>query len=275
MVLVEEIDENEAPENAVPKPQSSSISEAKSNKSEATKLKKGFLEEKKEALYPPAGSPEGVVSPDTHKAHMEHKYNEDINNGMNRGAKENNGIVRPPWYTKEWPKDCQYNSPGCYLDELDTSTHQSAVHREMARGSRWEEAFSPGAKRMSFAFNQVTDEEVAEIAERLKGNNDVTELDLSHNHIKDVGVQKLVGVLSGGAAPNLKELRIHSNDFTELGKVMLTQGLRVFRKKLEIQLEEPSWMKDARQQVEEKKKAAETKTSEESQPAVVAADDLD
>lgn len=30
---------------------------------------------------------------------------EDLNAGMNRGAKENNGLERPPWYTKEWPKD--------------------------------------------------------------------------------------------------------------------------------------------------------------------------
>ena len=58
------------------------------------------------------------------QAHTEHKLNQalgeyyscqidfdaasaaqDLNAGMNRGAAENNGIERPPWYTKEWPKD--------------------------------------------------------------------------------------------------------------------------------------------------------------------------
>merc|ERR1719410_2538900 len=108
---------------------------------------------------------------------------------------------------------------------------------------------------MSFAFNNITDEEVAEIAESLKGNKAVEELDLSHNHIKDVGIQKLVGVLAAGAAPNLRELRIYSNEFTDLGKVMLTQGLRVFRKKLEIHHEEPAWLKEAREATAQAKTA--------------------
>lgn len=259
MVLVEEIEDGE--EQQVEKQKGQPDRKPDAPKQEVT-LKKGFLEETKEPLYPPQGSPEGHVSPDTHKAHSEHKMNEDLNKGMNRGADNNNGIDRPSWYTKEWPKDCQYNSPGCHLAEFETSKHQSAVHREMARGSRWEEAMAPGLKRISFAFNQITDEEVAEIAEKLKGNDAVTELDLSHNHIKDAGVQKLVGVLCGGAAPNLKELRIHSNEFTELGKVMLSQGLRVFRKKLEIQMEEPSWMVEARERVATEKMAAQLAVDE-------------
>ena len=40
-----------------------------------------------------------------YQAHAEHKMNEDLNAGMNRGAADNNGVERPPWYTKEWPKD--------------------------------------------------------------------------------------------------------------------------------------------------------------------------
>lgn len=257
MVLIEEFVEEEQQQ----KPAAAPEAKAAAPKAEA-KLKKGFLEENKEPLYPPQGSPEGHVSPDTHKAHTENKMNKDLNNSMNRGAEDNNGIERPSWYTKEWPKDCQYNSPGCHLEELSKSVQQSEVHREMARGLRWEEMMAPGVKRMSFAFNQVTDEEVEVIAERLKGNEDVIELDLSNNHIKDSGVQKLVGVLSGGAAPNLKDLRIHSNEFTHLGKVMLTQGLRIFRKKLEIQIEEPSWMKDARDAVVAQKASAEAATAE-------------
>ena len=34
---------------------------------------------------------------------------QDLNAGMNRGASENNGIERPPWYTKEWPKDGNFS----------------------------------------------------------------------------------------------------------------------------------------------------------------------
>merc|ERR1740121_2281464 len=269
MVFVEELADDE--DFAVPAATPAEKPEAK-----APSLKKGFLEEKGiEPLYPPEGSSEGKVSPDTHKAHSEHHMNEKLNQDMNHGAKDNNGIDRPAWYTKEWPKDCQYNSPGYHLDELEHSTHQSAVHKEMARGSRWEEALAPGMKRMSFAFNQITDEDLAEIAEKLKGNTDVVELDLSHNHIKDAGVQKLVGVLSGGAAPNLKELRIHSNEFTNLGKVMLTQGLRVFRKKLEIQVDEPSWMKEARDKAEEKKAAEAAPDAAPEEAAAVAANELD
>lgn len=82
-------------------------------------------------------------------------FSQDLTAGMNRGATENNGIERPPWYTKEWPKetfsgdpfatlilvddssaknppinrlppeDCQYNSPGCTLEEMETSNHKS------------------------------------------------------------------------------------------------------------------------------------------------------
>lgn len=245
MVLIEEVHEEPHIAEAKKLDTNSAVSTAKTS---ATMLKKGFLGEAKETLYPAEGSPEGVVKPETHKAHAENKLNKEINQGMNRGAEANNGIERPPWYTKEWPKDCQYNSPGCYLEELEASAHATAVHKEMARGSRWQEALQPGLARMGLAFNQLTDEDMTEIIESLKGNKDVTELDLSNNHFKDAGIQRLVGALAGGAAPNLKELRIHSNEFSDLGKVMLTQGLKVLRKKLEIHWDEPSWLKDLKQE---------------------------
>lgn len=249
MVLVEEIEEEQ------PKPQENkenrTAEENASSKPEgAAKMKKGFLQESNEPLYPPEGSPEGVVHPDTHKAHSEHKMNEDINKGMNKGAEDNNGIERPTWYTKEWPKDCQYNAPGCHLEPLEMSSHASDLHKQMVRGDRWKEAMAPGVKSMRLSFTQACDEDVAELVEKLKGNSDVTEIDLSHNHIKDAGVQKLVGALAAGAAPNLKELRLYSNEFGDLGKVMLTQGLPVLRKKLEIVWEEPSWLKGARASVQ-------------------------
>lgn len=67
----------------------------------------------------------GRVS-DASEAHAEHKMNqeglkdlevdrlfEDLNAGMNRGALENNGIERPPWYTKEWPKEQRLRALRC------------------------------------------------------------------------------------------------------------------------------------------------------------------
>lgn len=234
MVFVEELEEEPALAHAGPAEEGSSKA--------STALNKGFLDKAKEPLYGPEGSPEGKVAPETHKAHAEHKMSEDMNAGMNRGAKGNNGFERPHWYTKEWPKDCQYNSPGCALDEMERSCHPSEVHKDMVRkGSRWDEALAPGAQAMRLSFMSITDEDLDEIISRLKGNRDLTELDLSHNKIKDSGVQALVAALAGGAAPNLRELRLYSNEFGDLGKTMLTQGLSVFRKKLEVHWKEPSW----------------------------------
>lgn len=253
MVIVEELEEEEQPQ---PQEERKLPGRDANGDQKAKGLKKGFLQEASQPLYPPEGSAEGHVSPDTHKAHAEHKMNEDINKGMNRGAKDNNGLERPPWYTKEWPKDCQYNSPGCQLSELETSMHTSTIHKEMVRGMRWQESMAPGVRSMRLAFTQACDEDVFELVEHLKGNQDVTELDLSHNRIKDAGVQKLVGALAGGAAPNLRELRIHSNEFGELGKIMLTQGLPVLRKTLDIIWQEPSWAVAAKQQAADRAAAA-------------------
>jgi len=235
MVLVEEIesdDEVPAPVQEVeaPKPKADAV------------LKRGFLDTPAaEALYPPEGSPEGVVAPETHKAHTENKMNEDLNKKMNRGAEDNNGVEAPHWYTKEYPKGCQYNSPGCTLEELETSTHSCELKKSLTRGTRWEESTAKGLTAMRLSFMSINDEDIADLVEKLKGNKDITELDLSHNSIKDAGVQALVGALANKAAPNLKELRLYKNEFGDLGQTMLTQGLPVFRKKLKVQWQEPSY----------------------------------
>jgi hypothetical protein len=241
MVLVEEVEDEEIRE---------SISDLIQDlKLKPKALEPGFLNKVKDKpLYGPEGSPEGVVSPETHKAHSEHKLNKDINAGMNRGAADNNGFERPPWYTKDWPKDCQYNSPGCKLDELDTSNHKTELHKSMVRsGPRWQEAMTPGAASVRLSFSSATDEDLKEVIDHLKGNEAVTELDLAHNHIKDAGIQALVAALAAGAAPNLRDLRLYSNEFGELGQTMLTQGLAVFRKKIQVQWKEPSWAQISRE----------------------------
>eukprot|EP00933_Yihiella_yeosuensis_P044757 TRINITY_DN40018_c0_g1_i1.p1 TRINITY_DN40018_c0_g1~~TRINITY_DN40018_c0_g1_i1.p1 ORF type:complete len:260 (-),score=73.24 TRINITY_DN40018_c0_g1_i1:153-932(-) len=243
MVLVEEIDDEEEMQETVAPLPSEDAEKAK------TTLQKGFLDKAKDKpLYGPEGSEQGKVDPETHKAHTEHKMNKDLNDKMNTGAKDNNGYERPPWYTKDWPKDCQYNAPGCKLDEMDSSCHKTDIHKGMVRdGPRWQEAMQPGLKAMRFSFGQLTDEDLNEVIKHLKGNEDVTELDLAHNHIKDAGVQALVAALAGGAAPNLTELRIYSNEFGSLGETMLTQGLPVFRKKLTVHWKEASWANIARE----------------------------
>jgi len=236
MVLVEELADDDDEQTPVV-----ATEDLKKKPEGAVAIKKGFLDKAHDPLYPPEGSKEGYVAPETHKKHTEEKMNKELNKGMNKGAEDNNGIERPKWYTKDWPKDCQYNSPGCHLDEMDTSCHASELHREMTHKSfRWNEQFKPGLTSMRMSFMQVCDEDVNDVIAHLKGNEAVTELDLSHNRIKDTGVQTLVGVLANGAAPNLKELRIYKNEFGDLGKTMLTKGLTVFRKKLTIISEEPS-----------------------------------
>jgi len=236
MVFVEEIEDDEVPvkeaKEETPKPQAEPA------------LKRGFLDkvaESGESLYGPEGSPEGVVAPETHKAHQENNMNKNLNEQMNRGAPDNNGIEKPPWYTKEYPKGCQYNAPGCALDALETSTHVNELKKQMTRGSRWEEATAKGVKEIRLSFMSVCDEDMDDLVKLLKGNQDVEELDLSHNNVKDQGVQTLVGALANGAAPNLKELRLYSNEFGSLGETMLTKGLPVFRKKLVVHWKEAPW----------------------------------
>jgi hypothetical protein len=242
MVLVEEIIEDEQQaQDSSDKAKASSDSDGKQQKT----IKKGFLNaaaDKGEELYPPEGSNEGKVAPETHKAHAEHKMNEDLNKGMNRGA-DPEQWPKPEWYTPEWPKGCQYNSPGCHLFDMEKSGHPSDLHKGMVQNNdRFKAIYNTDATELRLAFLQTTDEDMVEVCEQLKKLEKLEELDLSYNKIKDAGVQTLVGALcSKGAAPNLKELRIYKNEFTNLGEVMLTQGLQVFRKKLKIVVEEPDY----------------------------------
>merc|ERR1712217_368697 len=129
---------------------------------------------------------------------------------------------------------------------MDTSSHASEIHKQMARGARWDEAMTPGVKAIHLSFSSLTDEDVVALVDRIRNDKYVTEIALTHNHIKDLGIQTLVAALSAGAAPNLTELKVYSNEFGELGQTMLTQGLPVFRKKLEVHWKEASWAHIAR-----------------------------
>lgn len=253
MVLVEEIEDDEPQATELASAKEAPASKApesnakKANSELGSSLKKGFLSDAhylNRHLYPPEGSSEGVVAPETHKAHQEHAYNEKVNDMMNRGAKNPEDYPKPEWYNPDWPKGCQYNSPGCTLDEFAASGHQSDMHRDMVRnGERWNAIFDPEAKELRLSFIQLTDEDVTVICEQLKKKDNLKELDLSYNKITDTGIQTLVGVLANNknACPALEELRVYKNEFSDLGAVMLTQGLKVFRKKLKVVVEEPDY----------------------------------
>lgn len=247
MVLVEEIQDDEPQATELASAQEPPASKAPSSDAKPANsgLKKGFLSDAailNQHLYPPEGSPEGVVAPETHKAHQEHAYNEKVNGMMNRGA-DPDAWPKPEWYNPDWPKGCQYNSPGCNLEEFGNSSHPTEMHKNMVRNNeRWNAVFDTEATTLRLSFLQLTDEDVAAVCEALKKNNVLKELDLSYNKIQDTGIQTLVGALANGkAAPNLEELRVYKNEFTDLGSVMLTQGLTVFRKKLKVQVEEPNY----------------------------------
>jgi len=264
MVLVEEIIEDDQKAEDL-----SDQAKASSDKTQKTQIKKGFLNqaaEKGQELYGPEGSSEGYVAPETHKAHAEHKMNDDLNKGMNRGA-DPEQWPKPEWYTPEFPKGCQYNSPGCQLYDMDQSGHPSDLHKGMVQNNdRWKAIYNHEAEQLRLAFLQVTDEDLVDVCEQLKKMDKLKELDMSYNKIKDTGIQTLVGAICKGAAPNLEELRIYKNEFTHLGEVMLTQGLQVFRKKLKIVVEEPDYSAYGRKEETPTQKVPEpTATSAESE----------
>lgn len=251
MVLIEEVEDDDVAMTQQPetdkRESAGSVAEdtgpfAAPASASAPVIKKGFLnDESKAPLYPPEGSPEGEVAPETHKAHMEHNLSNKLNANINPMEAAHGDLPKPDWYTPEWPKGCQYNSPGCVLALMETSEHQTQLHREMVtKHQRWQQALKGGEKTIRLSFLQLKDEDVKDLFASLKGNDVVEEMDLSHNEIMDVGIQTLVGALANGAAPNLKELRLYENKWGELGRTMLEGGLKVLRKKLVVHLEAPS-----------------------------------
>jgi len=254
MVLVEELDE-EVEEVRSPPEATGAETQAAEKKTEAKaekqkvkwEMKKGFLESSGEALYPPEGSHQGEVSDEVKAEWMRRAANDNIND-MTKGkvrpeesTDSGPALPPPPWYTKEWPKDCQYNRPDCTLYEMDTTGHKTEMHRDMVRNTdRWKAAISGAEPHIRLSFTSLTDEDVLTLLEAIKTSEVVTEMDLSHNDINDVGVQHLVAALANAETlPNLTTLRLYKNAFTALGETMVSQGLSVFRPKLKVQLESP------------------------------------
>merc|ERR1719199_1316499 len=244
MVVIEEVDETEETTDTRAPPKETGDETA--SKPKKVGFKKGFLDDTGEALYP-EGSPEGEVSEEVKKARLEQETQKKLDNmqAPKKGAPvpgENEPEAPPPpWYTPEWPKTCQYNTPGCTLYEMGSSGHSSEMHKEMVRKTeRWEKAISGKEKEIRLSFTSMVDEDLEVLLEHVRDSEVVREIDISHNDIQDIGVQKLVTVLADAKAlPNLETVRCYKNCFTSLGETMITQGLAVFRPKLKVVLQPP------------------------------------
>jgi len=82
------------------------------------------------------------------------------------------------------------------------------------------------------------DSDVEPLCQGLKqAGTQLTSLDVSHNLLADVGVQKLVSSLVAGACPKLQELHIGFNSFGELGAQMLKGGLATLRRNLVVHMD--------------------------------------
>lgn len=220
-------------------------------------MKSGFFNDpNRESLYGPEGSEQGVVTDEQKKKWQEKELNDNMNKKMGNKADPKKGQSeedeKPPWYTNQWPRHCQYNSPACVLDPLDESKSKSEFHKENLRSNaRWQKLVEGQEKEIRLGYNMIPDDMIPEIVEHLKKSGDVVEvLDLSNNDFHDGGIQNLVAELAAGLAPNLKELIVYGNKFGDMGKTMLTAGLSVMRKDLKVQIEPPEYLKNAQASLE-------------------------
>ena len=212
-------------------------------------LNRGFLNDKdRQTLYGPEGSAEVNLTEEQKKKmnenELQHKANAKMHEMMNRGG----GGEVAPWYNQNFPKGCQYNSPGCALEDLSQSTHASDVHKTLlSESARWKEVFdSRGLTEIRLPYCGLKDSDVPTLFECISQfhNETLTLLDLSCNDLMDAGVQSVAVFLSrSGTLPNLKELKIFSNKFSQLGQTILSGGLSVFRKNLKLVIQTPEYLK--------------------------------
>merc|ERR1712094_40646 len=78
----------------------------------------------------------------------------------------------------EWPKTCQYNTPGCTLYEMGSSGHSSEMHKEMVRKTeRWAKAISGTEKEIRLSFCSMVDEDLEVLLEHVRNSDVVREID--------------------------------------------------------------------------------------------------
>ena len=209
-------------------------------------MKTGFLESAN--LYP-QGSSEGSHTSDQQakmkENEMNYKANQQMHDMMNRGGEG----PQAPWYTPNFPKGCQYNSPGCSMDPIRSTSHASAVHQSLVTSSeRWKELYERDACTISelrFCYTGLKDEDVGklfEIAGSRHGDS-MRLIDLAYNDICDAGAQAIAAKLANKEfMKGLVELRLYANKVGELGHACL-KGLMMIRKGLKVVLEEPEYLR--------------------------------
>jgi len=211
-------------------------------------VKRGFLNADRPSLYPEGSGECALTDAQKQKMaenEMQHKANTKMEEMMNRGG----GGEVAPWYTPNFPKGCQYNSPGCLLESLAQSDHASETHRKiLCESSRWKEALTlTGLREIRLTYCGVKDSDLTELCVTIREIHETLELlDLSCNDIMDSGAQSLAVALSNPrTAPLLREIRLNDNKIGPLGQAALKAGLGVMRKKLKLVLETPECLKPA------------------------------
>jgi len=223
-------------------------------------LKKGFLEDA-EALYP-NGSEQGHVSEEQKKKWQEKEMNDKMNEKLGFGGPDSE-CEKPEWYTYDWPKGCQYNKPDCHLKPLSETKHASDLHKEVARrNDKWKNLVEDGniEQEIRLCFTGINDEDLEIVLNKIRDSDIVKTLDLTHNNISDKGAQTLAGVLTNKGLPNLKDLKIHHNKLTEFGEIILSQGLKILRKDIVVELQDPleKYVQNMKKQTEPIEKQAES-----------------
>mmetsp|Transcript_24895 Transcript_24895/g.56895 ORF Transcript_24895/g.56895 Transcript_24895/m.56895 type:complete len:217 (+) Transcript_24895:173-823(+) len=214
-------------------------------------MQKGFLnKDDRETLYGPEGSPEGELSEQAKQQAVNDKMTQQVQDMQKAKhvADDKAGAgpeePPPPWYTPEWPRKCQYNSPGCTLDPLKATGHKTDLHREtVQKNTRWQSALKKDATEIRVAFTGITDEDVPTLVEAIKDNERLILVDISQNKIADAGVQQLVSALASNGAKNLQELHIYNNEWTALGRQMIEGGLKILRPKLQVKCDPPEYLR--------------------------------
>ncbi|KAF4688591.1 hypothetical protein FOZ60_002583 [Perkinsus olseni] len=175
---------------------------------------KGFLSGDAR-LYGDEGSPEGAVTEEQRRRRDEYELNCKSNDAMHEVLHKRDRIVdgydgkypdKAPWYTPEYPKNCEYNNPQCVMDPLQCSQNILDVR-------------CPPESLPSLLLLSAGDIDVVMDVLGERHNNTCTFIDLSSNDIMDAGVQALVGRLCDKKVlPALNKLWLFGNKFTDLGE---------------------------------------------------------
>jgi hypothetical protein len=220
-------------------------------------MQKGFLaassnDKSGNSLYPESGSNELSYSKeqlrkmDENQAQFE--ANKKLNSMLNNGSEEG---PQAPWYAPEYPRRCQYNSPGCNFEPLASSApYSSDLHKKLMLESnpRWVEIQSASnLSKIPLAYAGLKDSDIDELFVFIQSRHSdtVVSLDLSNNDLNDLGLQKISMFLAAPAcAPNLEELIVYGNKFSkELGvDFLIERGLKLLRKNLQVVTETPSYL---------------------------------